>query len=92
VREAFIQPGHLCLADHPMGRDRQFPAQIEQVVLDLHQVRANRVRKPLDQQHTDRRVQLVDFTDHLDPGVVLVRARAVAQPGRAVVAGAGGNC
>src|SRR5690606_2368810 len=68
-----------------------FRSEVEQVVLDVGERGADRLRQRLALQDADRRIQLVDTAYGLDPRAVLGGPAAVAQPGRTVVAGAGGD-
>ena len=71
-----------------MTGNRQLAAQIEQVVLNLDQVRRDRIRQRLGQQHAERRIELVNGADRVDSCAILGDARAVAQAGGSGVAGA----
>jgi hypothetical protein len=73
------------------ARHGQLASQIEQLVLDLHQQLAHLRGQGFRQQHSKLGVQFVHLTDGLDAQVVLRHAAAVAQPGAAVVAGAGAD-
>src|SRR2546430_11744612 len=56
VREALIEARDLRLGDDPMARDRQFASEIEQIVLDVEQIRANRIRQRLGQDRKSTRL------------------------------------
>jgi hypothetical protein len=70
------------------ARNRQLAAQIEQLVLHLHQQFAHGGRQLFTQQHADVGVQLVNIAHGVHAQAVFGHARVVAQPGGAVVAGA----
>ena len=69
--------------------DRQFSAEIEQIVLDIDQESANAVGQRVRENEPDHRIQFIDGTDRFDARAVLRNARTVAEAGRAGIAGAG---
>jgi hypothetical protein len=67
----------------------QFAPQVEQIVLNLEQLRRHRLRQAgLRQQHADRTVEFVDGATGLDAWTLLGDAAAVGQARAAVVTGA----
>src|SRR5471030_2045914 len=71
-----------------MARNAELAAEIEEIVLDRRQRGAYIFRKRFAEQHAELRIQFIDIADRRDPRVVLLHAAAVAEAGRAVVAGA----
>jgi len=88
VRQPRVQARHLHVLQHRVAGNAQLAAEVEQVVLDVHEVPLHFVGQGLGQQQAEVRVELVDVAHRLHPQRVLARARAVAQAGAAVVAGA----
>jgi hypothetical protein len=72
-------------------RDRQLAAQVEQLVLHVHEQFAHRGGQRLAQQQPQVRVEFVDLPDGGDAQAVLADAGVVTQPGAAVVARARGD-
>ena len=91
VRQRFVEPRHRVGLQQLEAGDRQLAAEVEQLVLDHHQQLAHVVGQRLGQQHAELRVQLVDIAHRLHAQMVFGHARAVAQAGGAVVAGARGD-
>jgi len=91
VGQPRIEPCHLRVLEHRVAGNAQLAAEVEQVVLDVGQIRAHVVGQLLRQQHADGRVQLVDIAHRRHAQAVLARSAAVAETGGAVVAGAGGD-
>jgi hypothetical protein len=89
VRERFVEASHRFVLQQRVARDRQLAAEVEELVLDDDEERADVVGKRLGEEDAERRVELVDVAERGDAGVALRDPAAVAEPGRAVVAGAG---
>src|ERR1700709_893951 len=70
-----------------MTGNAKLTAKVEEIVLDGRQRGAYVVRKRFAEQHAKLRIQLIDIADRRDPRVVLLHAAAIAEAGRAVVAG-----
>src|SRR5690606_17346117 len=71
-----------------VARYADLAAELEEVVLDLQEHRRDRIGQRLGEQHADDGVELVDVAHGDDAGIVLARARTVAQSRGAVIAGA----
>ena len=85
-----LQRLDIVAGDGGMARDAQLAAQVEQLVLHGGQQGADVVRHTgHGQQHADGRIGFVHRAVGGHARGVLAHARAVAQPGAAVVAGAG---
>ena len=68
------QPRRVVFAYHGATRDRQFPAEVEKVVLDLDQACADVFRHRLREDEPDATVQLVDFAERTHAsGALLLR-------------------
>src|SRR5690606_9900747 len=91
VFEQLVEPRDTRIRQVLQTGNAQLAAEVEQVVLDVGERGADRLRQRLALQDADRRIQLVDTAYGLDPRAVLGGPAAVAQPGRTVVAGAGGD-
>jgi hypothetical protein len=91
VRQRSVQPGHGLVLEQGVAGDGELAAQVEQLVLDDDQQLAHIGRQRLGQQHAQVGVELVHIAHRGDAPVVLGHALAVAQPGGAIVAGAGGD-
>ena len=89
VRQRGVERGDGVVLEQRVAGDRQLAAEVEQLVLDRHQQVAHVVGQRLGQQHAEVRVELVDVAHRADAPVALGHARAVAESGGAVVAGAG---
>src|SRR5471032_485302 len=88
LRDPFIDTSKMRLLDHRMTGNAELAAEIEEIVLDGRQRGANIVWQRFAQQHAELRIQFIDIPNRRDPRVVLLHAAAVAEAGRAVVAGA----
>ena len=91
VRQGFVQPQHRIVLEQGVARNGQFATEVKQLVLDDHEQLAYIVGQRLGQQHAQRGIELVHLAQRMDAQVVLGHARAVAQAGGAVIAGAGGD-
>src|SRR5262249_40238443 len=84
-----LQPLDVRVARELMSRNAELATEIEEIVLHLAQHFRDLGRNAGDREHdADRTVQLVDGAVGLYAQAVLRHARAVAEAGRAVVAGA----
>ena len=72
-----------------IARRRQIGAQIEQIVLDQGERGSDRIAGLVGNGDADRRIGLVDLADRRQPQRILGDARAIDQPRRPGVAGAG---
>ena len=85
--EHFLETRDVGVIDHRHARNAQLAAEIEQIVLRLRQHFADAVGDIAGQHDADRAVELVDGAVRGDARRILGHARAVAEAGRAVVAG-----
>ena len=69
-RQRLVQCQHSFLLEQLVARDRQFTAQIEQLVLNFDQQRANTGRHVFAQQHPQLGVKFVDLAHGVHPQVV----------------------
>src|SRR4051812_2830356 len=87
--QPLLEPRYAFVGQERMAGNADFPAQVEQVLLD----RLKRFRRLLWQgcgpEHADGRIQLVDVSERRDARVVLRYAPAVAQAGFAGIPGSG---
>ena len=89
LRERFVQAQHgIGLQQFESGH-RQLATQIEQLMLDHDEQLAQLGRQRLGEQHAEMRIELVDIAHRGDAKMVFSHPLAVAEAGRAVVAGAG---
>src|SRR6266545_2580998 len=86
--EQRLEPQDLAVGHGRAAWNRDVPAQIEQVVLDILENHAYFFGNRLGKQHADRGIQLVDLAEGDDARAVLARSRTVAQARFAAVAGA----
>ena len=91
LTDRFFQAQDLHFAHRVVAGDRKLSAEIEQIVLHLGEVVRHGAREGLGEQHTQRRVELVDRTNGLDARGILGDPRAVAKPGCSGISGAGDN-
>jgi hypothetical protein len=87
--DRFLEALHVRVGDGDVPGYGELAAQVEKIVLDAGEAVGCERWKRFREQEADRRVELVDRSDRVDPGRVLCDARAVAQPRGAVVTGAG---
>ncbi len=83
-----FEPRDMRIGDGLPAGNRQFAAEVEQIVLDRCQALRERVGQPFGEQDADRRIEFVDVADGGDPRRILRHPRAVAQAGGTGVAGA----
>src|SRR5438132_1563277 len=87
--EQRLEPLNLAFGHRRTARNRDVPAQIEQIVLDVLEDRAYFFGNPLGEQQADRGIELVDLSERDDARAVLARPRAVAEARFAGIAGTG---
>src|SRR5258708_40053727 len=87
--EQCLEPLHLAFGHGGAAWNRDVPAQIEQIVLDILENRAYFFGNLLGEQHADRRIELVDLAQRDDARAVLARSRTVAEARFAGIAGTG---
>ena len=82
IVEIVLQAFDICILDRRMPGNAELAPQFEEVVLDLGETVAHRLRHAaLCQHHTDGAVRLIDRAIGLDPGAVLLRPAAVTEAG-----------
>lgn len=86
-----FQPGDVRFADDDSARNADFPAKIEEIILDVPQRGMDIFCQSFGQQHADDGVEFVDFTDAIDAQTIFADAAAVSQSGSPGVAGAGND-
>src|SRR5262245_21657503 len=79
VEQAF-EPRDLRFGHARAPGNTDVSAEIEEVVLHIDQGIAHLLRQLLHEQHTDHRIELVDFAERSNAWVVLRYARSVAEP------------
>ena len=89
VLDRALQPVDVRRGDRLVAGNRQLPAEIEEIVLDVGQQRPHGVLHVFREHDADRRVELVDGADRFDARAVLGDARAIAETRGAGVPGAG---
>jgi hypothetical protein len=87
VSERFVEPRHRLDLEQRIAGNRQLAAEVEELVLDDDEQLADVVGQGLGEEHAERRVELVDIAERGDAQMALGDAAAVAEAGRAVVAG-----
>src|SRR5207253_3014105 len=87
--EERLEPLNLGFSHRRTARNRDVPAQIEQIVLDVLEDRAYFFGNLLGEQQADRGIELVDLSERDDARAVLARPRAVAEARFAGIAGTG---
>src|SRR6266851_863951 len=87
--EQRLEPLNLAFGHRRTARNRDIPAQIEQIVLDALEDRAYFFGNRLGEQHADRGIELVDLSERDDARAVLARPRTVAEARFAGIAGTG---
>jgi hypothetical protein len=87
--QRFVEQRHRLGLEQFKTGNGQLAAQVEELVLHLHQQLAHASRQFFAEQHADVRVQFVDVAHGMNTQAVLGHACVVAQAGGAVVAGAG---
>ena len=84
--DGILETRDVGVGDCGVPGNRQLAAQVEEIVLDAREAVDDGVRQRFGEQETQRRVELVDIADRVDPRRILRHARAVAQARRAGVA------
>ncbi|MNZ82864.1 hypothetical protein D3C78_1015730 [compost metagenome] len=91
VRQGIVELQQAFVLEQLVAGNRQFAAQVEQLVLDIDQQRAHVLRQVLAQQQADVRIEFVHVAHGVGPSAVLRNPAVVAQAGGSIVAGAGGD-
>src|SRR5437660_4048026 len=87
--EQRLEPPHLAFGHRRTARNRDVPAQIEQIVLDVLENPSYFPGNLLGEQHAERGIELVDLAERDNTRAVLARARTVAEARFAGIAGTG---
>jgi hypothetical protein len=86
--EVVLELAYVLARDLLVAWQREFGADLEELVLNARHTGADRGRYPgLRQQQTERAIRLIDVAECFDPRIRLVDALAVSETRRTVVAG-----
>src|SRR5688572_32464798 len=88
--EVLLESSDMLAGDLAVARQRELCSDLEQLVLNAREARADRPRKVrLRKQKSERAVGLVDVAERRDARIRFVDSLAIRKPSRAVVARAG---
>jgi hypothetical protein len=90
--KGLIQARNADLTQQLKTWNREFTADIKEIVLDFNEYLADLGGQVLGEKHPDRAVELINITDRVDACVVFRNTASITQAGGAIVASASGNC